>query len=79
MRKKECESCQHWRFKSSDDQRAFGMCDRLRVDWKVSIINEAFLRRYLPPETEEWIIIEILKSPRTEGTFLCNQYERREQ
>ncbi len=70
MKKKECESCKFWRFKSSDE-KAYGICEN--PAWKVSMMSEGFLRRFA--DVEEWVILEILKSIRTEGTFLCNQYE----
>lgn len=78
MKKKCCESCKHWRYKSDDGQgRCFGICEH--PESKMSIVSEPFLRRFLPVDVEDWIINEILKSQRTEGTFLCNQYEKREQ
>jgi len=75
MKKKECESCKFWRYKSDDGEgKNFGICDN--PAWKVSMLSEGLLRRFMP-EAEDWAIIETLKSIRTEGTFLCNQYEKR--
>lgn len=75
MKKKECESCKFWRYKSDDGKdKTYGICDH--PAWKVSMLSEGLLRRFMP-DAEDWAIIETLKSIRTEGTFLCNQYEKR--